>query len=174
MLERALSLPWLGLRNAVLARLLLLLNHITLQEPEAMRRLQQHRGRRVHVRWRSMVLQLQISDAGLWILQGLDPADAPSVNTTADLHIVLQATLAQALQQRMRGQDLAMHVAGNVQLAAEINWLAQNLRWDFEEDLSRIIGDAPAHRCSQLARIVRERLSQWLANHPLTAHATQS
>jgi hypothetical protein len=38
-----------------------------------------------------------------------------------------------------------VRIAGDVQFAAEINWLVEHVRWDLEEDLSRLIGDAPAH-----------------------------
>ena len=39
-----------------------------------------------------------------------------------------------------------------MQLAAEVNWLVDHVRWDAEEDLSRIIGDAPAHSAMQALR----------------------
>ena len=31
-----------------------------------------------------------------------------------------------------------------MQLAADINWVVDNVRWDLEDDLARVIGDAPA------------------------------
>jgi len=34
---------------------------------------------------------------------------------------------------------------GDVQLAAEVNWLVDHVRWDVEDDLARVIGDVPAH-----------------------------
>jgi ubiquinone biosynthesis protein UbiJ len=39
-----------------------------------------------------------------------------------------------------------------VQLAAEVNWLTQHVRWDIEEDVARIVGDAPAHMLGKAAR----------------------
>ncbi len=39
----------------------------------------------------------------------------------------------------------ALRIQGDVQLAADINWLVDNVQWDVEEDMSRIIGDVPAH-----------------------------
>jgi ubiquinone biosynthesis protein UbiJ len=38
-----------------------------------------------------------------------------------------------------------VRIEGDVQLAAEVNWLVDHVRWDMEEDLSRLMGDAPAH-----------------------------
>jgi hypothetical protein len=44
-----------------------------------------------------------------------------------------------------------VRIAGDVQLAAEVQWLVDHVRWDLEEDLSRVIGDAPAHAMGQSA-----------------------
>jgi ubiquinone biosynthesis protein UbiJ len=49
-----------------------------------------------------------------------------------------------------------------VQLAAEINWLADNVRWDVEEDLARIMGDAPAHMLMQSGRTVAQAIAQFV------------
>ena len=38
-----------------------------------------------------------------------------------------------------------MQVQGDVQLAADINWLIDHVRWDIEADLARILGDVAAH-----------------------------
>ncbi len=46
----------------------------------------------------------------------------------------------------------AVEVAGNAQLGAELMALARGLRWDAEEELSRLVGDVAAHRAMALAR----------------------
>jgi len=51
-----------------------------------------------------------------------------------------------------RGEDHFMRevdIDGNARLAQEVLHLAHHLRWDFEEDLSAIVGDAPAHALAQ-------------------------
>jgi ubiquinone biosynthesis protein UbiJ len=45
-----------------------------------------------------------------------------------------------------------VRIEGDVQLAADINWLVDNLRWDVEDDLARVIGDGPAHTVGNVAR----------------------
>jgi ubiquinone biosynthesis protein UbiJ len=45
-----------------------------------------------------------------------------------------------------------MRIAGNVELAALIQQLASSLRWDAEEDLSRVVGDVLAHRIAGAGR----------------------
>lgn len=54
-----------------------------------------------------------------------------------------------------RGEEHFMRsvgIEGNAQLAQEVLYLARHLRWDAEEDLSKLMGDAAAHRLAGLAR----------------------
>lgn len=48
-------------------------------------------------------------------------------------------------------------VDGDPQLAAALNQVARNIRWDIEEDLSRVFGDIAAHRMVEAGR----KLDQW-------------
>ena len=43
-------------------------------------------------------------------------------------------------------------VSGEPQLAAELEELSRTLRWDVEEDLSRVLGDVLAHRAVEAGR----------------------
>jgi ubiquinone biosynthesis protein UbiJ len=52
----------------------------------------------------------------------------------------------------VQGEKPAIRIEGDVQLAAEVNWLIDHVRWDPEEDLARLIGDAPAHTLAQNAK----------------------
>jgi ubiquinone biosynthesis protein UbiJ len=119
-------------------RVVLVLNHVLMQEPQAMQRLVRQSGRVVLAQWRSFTFTVQVTPAGLLDLAG--------EGATPDLTLVLTEEsplgLAQAL---MAGTKPPVRIEGDVQLAAEVNWLADNVRWDVEEDLSRVIGDAPAH-----------------------------
>jgi ubiquinone biosynthesis protein UbiJ len=61
----------------------------------------------------------------------------------------------QALPALARGEEhflRAIEVSGNARLASEVMFLFRHLRWDFEEDLSRLVGDAAAHRAARAAR----------------------
>ena len=62
---------------------------------------------------------------------------------------------AGALLAAVRGEEHLMRsveIAGNARLAAEVMQLVRHLRWDAEEDLSRLVGDVAAHRLAQGAR----------------------
>jgi len=55
----------------------------------------------------------------------------------------------------LRGEEhflRAIEVSGNARLASEVLVLVRQLRWDAEEDLSRVVGDVAAHRLAGLAR----------------------
>ena len=55
-------------------------------------------------------------------------------------------------QAALRGDRPAVRIDGDVQFAGDIQWLADNLRWDLEEDLARLMGDVPAHTLASMAR----------------------
>jgi len=142
--------------DEVQRRIVLLLNHVLMQESEAMSRLARHRGQIMQVQWRSLVFKLEATPAGLLDL-GAGPAKPDLVLVVTDTSPL---GLAQSL---MRGEKPAVRIEGDVQLAAEVNWLTEHVRWDIEEDLARLIGDVPAHTLSQLAATVVAGVRQFAA-----------
>ncbi len=46
----------------------------------------------------------------------------------------------------------AIEVSGNPALVGEVRLLLRHLRWDFEEDLARLLGDVAGHRLSGAGR----------------------
>lgn len=157
LLERVVTGPQLPswLVHEVQQRTVLFLNHVLMQEKEAMERLVRQKGRVARVQWRSFVMALEITPAGL-----LDLADAHAM---PDLQLEVTDTSPLALAQSvLRGDKPAIRIEGDVQLAAEINWLVDNVQWDVEEDLARVIGDAPAHTVAQVARKAAQTLRQFV------------
>ena len=143
-------------------RLVLLLNHVLMQEPQAMERLRRQAGRVVEGRWRIFHVRLVATPAGLLDLAG--PAGAP------DLTLTVTEDSPWALgQAALRGAKPPVRIEGDVQFAAEVNWLVDHVRWDLEEDLARVIGDAPAHALGQAARGMAEALRRFI---PAGAAAT--
>ena len=136
-------------------RLVLFLNHVLAQEPEATSRLVRQKGSVVLVQWREFSLRLLVTPAGL-----LDIADAAR---TPDLTLVVADESPFVLAQTaLRGDKPAIRIAGDVQLAAEINWLVDHVRWDVEEDLARVVGDVPAHTVAQVAQRAAQALRQFI------------
>lgn len=138
-------------------RLVLLLNHVLMQEPEAMARLARLKGRMIRVKWRQLNMSVMATPAGL--------LERSSTESKADLSLLVTEDSPISLVQTMlSGGKPPINIEGDVQLAAEVNWLADHVRWDVEEDLSRILGDAPAHALTTIAKQIVDGLKLFLAN----------
>ena len=140
-------------------RLVLTLNHVLQQEPEAQARLKRQAGRVVEAHWRVFSVRLQATAAGL--------LDLAPVTQNPDLTLTLTDESPFALlQSAIRGEKPGVRIAGDVQLAAEVQWLVDHVRWDLEEDLARIFGDAPAHAAGSVLRRMGEAVRQFAARAP--------
>ena len=148
--------------DEVQQRLVLLLNHVLMQEPEAQARLLRQKGSVVLAQWRSFAIKLQATPAGL-----LDRAGA---DARADLTLTVTESSPFALAQAaLRGEKPAVSIEGDVQLAAEVNWLVEHVRWDLEEDLSRVVGDIPAHAMGDAVRRMASSLRQFVGSRSGTS-----
>ena len=143
--------------HEVQQRMVLFLNHVLMQEKEAMDRLVRQRGRVARVQWRSYSMALLVTPAGLFNLA--PEGAAPDLQ----LHVTEASPLA------LRGDKPAIRIEGDVQLAAEINWLVDHVRWDLEEDVARLIGDAPAHTLGKVARKAAQALRQFVGTRMASA-----
>ncbi|MDB5730756.1 MAG: hypothetical protein JWQ03_651 [Variovorax sp.] len=135
-------------------RAVLFLNHVLQQEPEAQQRLARQQGRVVQFRWRAVTVSLVATPAGLLDLapEGVAPELTLTITETSPFRLV-HATL--------RGDKPTVRIVGDVQLAAEVNWLVDHVRWDVEDDLARVVGDVPAHAIGTVARRVAGALRQF-------------
>ena len=107
--------------------------------------------------WRSFSIRLQATPAGL-----LDLARTDS-KSDLTLTVTQQSPLALA-QAALRGEKPPISIDGDVQLAAEVNWLVEHVRWDLEEDLARAVGDAPAHVVGETVRRMATALRQFVGS----------
>ncbi len=123
------------------------LNHLLAAEPWARERLAPFAGETIELRGPPFpALRFVILPGGTLEAGGADPA--------------LTITLTpQALLSLGRGPEhfaRSLEVSGDPRLAAEVSALARHLRWDVEEDLSRLFGDAAAHRIAGAGRALAE------------------
>ena len=146
------------LGRAAVERMTLLVNHVLGSEPVAMRRLKPHAGRSIQLHFRGWPALLpplpattfRVTNAGL--LEWCD-AEAP---IEPDLRVEIDASNpALAMFQTLTGERPKVVVAGDAEFATDLNWLIDNLRWDVQDDLARIVGDAPARQIG--------RVGGWLA-----------
>jgi ubiquinone biosynthesis protein UbiJ len=140
-------------------RTVLFLNHVLQQEPEAQQRLLRQQGRVVQFEWLFVKMKLVATPAGLL---DLAPEGAVSELTLA----VTEESPFGLARAAFRGEKPAVRIEGDVQLAAEVNWLVDHVRWDVEDDLARAIGDVPAHTLATGVRRVVEALRQFVDRRP--------
>lgn len=142
------------LGQAAIERLTLLANHVLGSEPIAMQRLQPHAGRSIQLHfhgWPALLPPLpitafRVTNAGLleWCA-----AEAPA---EPDLRVEVDASNpALAMVQTLTGERPKVVVAGDAAFATDLNWLIDNLRWDVQDDLARIVGQAPAREVARIA-----------------------
>lgn len=158
---------------AAMNRLTLVVNHVLVAEPVATERLRPHAGRRIALApqaWPALLpplppLAFVVTPAGLLEWAGQAPAagQAAAGAAGADLTVRFDASNpALLLASAISGETPPVDIDGDAQLAADVNWLMQNLRWDVEADLERFMGPAAAHQVyrlgSALARAVRTAL----------------
>ena len=139
-------------------RLVLFLNHVLMSESEAMARLARQKGQRIELVWNRIQLQLTPTAAGL-----LERGHFEGFDLRLTVAEESPFSLATALA---KGDKPKVRVEGDVQLAAEINWLIDHVRWDAEEDLAKIVGDAAAHTLAQAARKAMTALRGFVAEAP--------
>jgi ubiquinone biosynthesis protein UbiJ len=152
-------------------------NHVLRGAPRAMDRLRPHAGRTVafHVGPLAMALTVQTTGEVVAAVEG-----AP-----ADLDVRISPFLVPRLAAGDRSAFDAIEMQGDPALAADVAFLARHLRWDYEEDLAKVVGDIAAHRIAASARGLgrwgREatlRMAQgaaeyWTEESPLIASRTR-
>ncbi len=145
------------LSTALLERLVLLLNHVLAAEPAAAGRLRVHAGRRVECTlagWPGVLpvppaLVFVVTPAGLFEWCGAEPA--PDGATPLQLRVDASNPAA-VLLRAAAGERPTITIQGDAEFATDLNWLLDNLRWDVEDDLARIVGPGPAHQFAAVAR----------------------
>ena len=125
------------------------INHVLRQNSWALERLRAHAGQSVRVEHFPFVTHVVITPGG--------EVDTAPANTTPDVTI----RITPGLGLRLMAQDPSawndIPVQGDAALAASLQHVARNLRWDVEEDLSRVVGDIAAHRMVESGR----KLHDW-------------
>ncbi len=120
------------------------INHLLAQEPWARNTLMAHAGKVACID--TGVMQLRLKVAGDGYLQDVS-ADAPA-NVTIRIKL---SDLPLIAANRERAVSY-VKLEGDADFANAISQLSQKLRWDAEDDLSRVVGDVAATRLVSSAR----------------------
>lgn len=125
------------------------LNYLLESEPWARERLAPFAGESLELRAPPLpALRFLIAADGRLSAAGATPA------TQAGAPLVV-AFGRGALAAAVKGEEYllrAIQVEGNAGLASEVMFLFRHLRWDAEEELAKVLGDAAAHRVGSMVR----------------------
>ena len=149
--------------KAVMKRATLWLNHVLASEPVAVNRLRPHAGKRMALvlkGWPSVLpappaVAYTITPAGLLERDTDENAAAPELTVSVDA-----SNPALAMARALAGERPEVEVTGDAALAADLSWLFENLRWDYEDDLARVIGPLPAREIARLGGAVGKDLRE--------------
>jgi ubiquinone biosynthesis accessory factor UbiJ len=127
-------------------------NHLLVREPWAVERMKPYAGKCVKLTCGPVSLALAVQAEGLFA--ATSEADAGRFDVT----IAVPLDAAPAFVQGGQGAVMKhVRIEGDAEFAQTLAKLAEHLRWDPEEDVARVIGDAPAHRLGMIARTVHEQ-----------------
>ncbi|MEO6022571.1 MAG: sterol-binding protein [Burkholderiales bacterium] len=120
------------------------INHLLQAAPWALERLAPHAGKTVHVACGLINLRFSVEASG--------EVRAATSEASEDLTLMLPTPLLlRALAQGRTALNEAQ-MTGDTSFAQALAYVAQHLEWDYEEDLSKVVGDIAAHRIGATAR----------------------
>jgi ubiquinone biosynthesis accessory factor UbiJ len=149
------------------------INRLLRQNSWALQRLAPFAGKTLRVESFPLTLLLSVGANG--------EAVAAPPEATPDVTLRLSPGLLLRLAARDASVWNDIPVAGDAPFAAALAGIARHLRWDVEEDLSRVFGDIAAHRMVQTGRkldawaregadnLARSFTEYWTEEQPLLA-----
>ena len=159
---------------AVRNRMVLFANHVLTGCPPAIERLRAHAGKVVRVdvsNWPGLIpvlppLTLRVTPAGLF--EAVETAEEAGV--TPDLTVRIDASEPGKVAANVfKGGLPPMSIEGDGTLAADVNWIARNVRWDPAADAERFFGPTVAEGVSrasaqftQAADVAKKAMGQLL------------
>ena len=152
------------------------LNHLLRQNSWAAEKLRPHAGKTLRIGVMPLQSTLTLDNAGEF--------STAAPEATVDAKILLSPGSAlRLLIEPASAMNLAT-LEGDMELATTVGKVLRDLRWDIEEDLSRVIGDIPAHQLGQAGARIRREIGRqaasvagmfaeyWLEEQPLIAKKT--
>ena len=119
-------------------------NHLLRSRPLALERLRPHAGRTVAFRVGPLGFALTVQSTGEVV--------AAVPGAAEDLTVRISPFVMPRLAAGEEAAFREIEMRGDPALAQEVAFLVRHLRWDAEEDLSRVVGDIAAHRIAGAAR----------------------
>ncbi len=122
------------------------INHLLAAAPWARDRLRPFAGQALAIDIMPMALVAQVTAGGLLC--------APDEGVSASVEISLPVSALPLVAGGVEALFRHARISGPAEFAEAIGFVARNLEWDAEEDLSRFMGDIAAHRAVSTARAI--------------------
>ncbi|QWD72251.1 SCP2 domain-containing protein [Polynucleobacter sp. UB-Raua-W9] len=117
------------------------MNHVLSSESWALSELAKHAGKTILLKLPLGNFCFEIATTGL--LNALEEIDSPSLTLEVSSKALSDLVVSSG---SLREQAFkAVKIGGDADLAQLIGRLAGQLRWEYEEDLAQLVGDAPAN-----------------------------
>lgn len=127
-------------------------NHLLAKEKWASAKLQDHANKIANFDLQAISLRVKVGADGM--------LESAAEGAQADVTIRIKLSdLSQILQQRDKAFSY-VKIDGDADLANTISYLSDNLRWEVEEDLSRVVGDLAAVKLVSGAKALTENLKR--------------
>jgi ubiquinone biosynthesis protein UbiJ len=154
----------LPIPSSIFSPLPAVLNHLLAQEPWAREKLAAHAGKVACIDAGVMKVRLTATTDGM--VEAAHVEDAATVT----IHVKL-SDLPLILQNRERAFSY-VKIEGDADFANTISQLSENLRWEAEDDLSKLVGDVAATRlvgaaksAIDTARTTQKKLAENIAEY---------
>lgn len=133
-----------------------LLQHLIAQNSWANNLLQPYAGK-------SVKFNIALLHTTLVILENGSLAIAGETNFP-DATITISPSLLLRLVAKDEAAKLQIKIEGDTDLATALAKALSYMRWDYEDDLSKVVGDVPAYKISELGRHTASAMKETSAN----------
>jgi len=133
-----------------------ILQHLLSQNSWANEMLQPFAGK-------SVKFNIAMLDTSVVILEDGSLSIAGETNLP-DATVTIPASLLPRLLAKDDAAKMQIRVEGDTHLASELAKVLSNVRWDYAEDLSKVIGDVPAHKATQFVAQTSSKVKQTSIN----------
>ena len=133
-----------------------LLQHLLAQNTWASPLLQPFAGK-------SVQLNISLLSTSLVILENGSLAAAGETNIP-DATITISPSLLLRLMTKDESARQQIRIDGDTHLATELAKVFAHMRWDYEDDLSKLVGDVPANKIGEFSRHAATTVKETTAN----------
>lgn len=134
----------------------LFVNHLLSKEPWALARLRPYAGKSACVDLELMQLRVQVGADGFFQALGANTTEVNQDNVTLSIKPADLPLIAQDPKRAVA----YVKIEGDADFANVLSGLSQDLKWEVEDDLAKLVGDVPATRLVGLGRLAVSHLQR--------------